>query len=76
MEILKTPIENLKLSARATNKLKAAKIDTLHELVQFTCEDIKKFKQLGTKLEIEIEIALLKHGLCFGLNVEKLRHLP
>src|SRR6185369_13850097 len=46
---LKTPLEDLDLSVRAFNCLKAAKINSLSELVQYEQEDLMKFRNFGQK---------------------------
>src|SRR4029079_15298880 len=46
-KILKTPLEDLDLSVRAFNCLKAAKINSLSELVQYEQEDLMKFRNFG-----------------------------
>ncbi|MCW3118546.1 MAG: DNA-directed polymerase subunit alpha, partial [Chitinophagaceae bacterium] len=43
-KMLKTPLEDLDLSVRAFNCLKAAKINSLSELVQYEQEDLMKFR--------------------------------
>ena len=46
-KVLKTPLEDLDLSVRAFNCLKAAKINSLSELVQYEQEDLMKFRNFG-----------------------------
>jgi DNA-directed RNA polymerase subunit alpha len=48
-KVLKTPLEDLDLSVRAFNCLKAAKINSLSELVQYEQEDLMKFRNFGQK---------------------------
>ena len=48
-KVLKTPLEDLDLSVRAFNCLKAAKIDSLSSLVQYEQEDLMKFRNFGQK---------------------------
>src|SRR6266513_1645607 len=43
-KVLKTPLEDLDLSVRAFNCLKAAKINSLSELVTYEQEDLMKFR--------------------------------
>ena len=57
-KILKTPLEDLDLSVRAFNCLKAAKINSLSELVQYEQEDLMKFRNFGQKSLAEIEQVL------------------
>ncbi len=69
---LKTPLEDLDLSVRAFNCLKAAKINSLSELVQYEQEDLMKFRNFGQKSLSEIEQVLNERGLRFGIDLEKL----
>ena len=57
-KVLKTPLEDLDLSVRAFNCLKAAKINSLSELVQYEQEDLMKFRNFGQKSLSEIEQVL------------------
>ena len=71
-KILKTPLEDLDLSVRAFNCLKAAKINSLSELVQYEQEDLMKFRNFGQKSLAEIEQVLGERGLHFGMDLSKL----
>lgn len=71
-KILKTPLEDLDLSVRAFNCLKAAKINSLSELVQYEQEDLMKFRNFGQKSLSEIEQVLAERGLHFGMDLGKL----
>ena len=71
-KILKTPLEDLDLSVRAFNCLKAAKINSLSELVQYEQEDLMKFRNFGQKSLAEIEQVLNERGLGFGMDLQKL----
>jgi DNA-directed RNA polymerase subunit alpha len=71
-KILKTPLEDLDLSVRAFNCLKAAKINSLSELVQYEQEDLMKFRNFGQKSLAEIEQVLNERGLQFGMDLGKL----
>jgi len=71
-KVLKTPLEDLDLSVRAFNCLKAAKIDSLSSLVQYEQEDLMKFRNFGQKSLSEIEQVLLERGLSFGMDLQKL----
>ncbi|WP_336517459.1 DNA-directed RNA polymerase subunit alpha [Pollutibacter soli] len=71
-KILKTPLEDLDLSVRAFNCLKAAKINSLSELVQYEQEDLMKFRNFGQKSLAEIEQVLHERGLHFGMDLSKL----
>ncbi|MGB2703140.1 MAG: DNA-directed RNA polymerase subunit alpha [Chitinophagaceae bacterium] len=71
-KVLKTPLEDLDLSVRAFNCLKAAKINSLSELVQYEQEDLMKFRNFGQKSLAEIEQVLTVIGLHFGMDLLKL----
>ena len=71
-KVLKTPLEDLDLSVRAFNCLKAAKINSLSELVQYEQEDLMKFRNFGQKSLSEIEQVLHERGLSFGMDLQKL----
>ena len=72
-KVLKTPLEDLDLSVRAFNCLKAAKINSLSELVQYEQEDLMKFRNFGQKSLSEIEQVLHERGLSFGMDLSKLK---
>ncbi|MBZ5856566.1 DNA-directed RNA polymerase subunit alpha [Flavihumibacter profundi] len=71
-KVLKTPLEDLDLSVRAFNCLKAAKINSLSELVQYEQEDLMKFRNFGQKSLAEIEQVLHERGLSFGMDLAKM----
>lgn len=70
-KLLKTSLEDLDLSVRAYNCLKAAKIDSLGELVKFDMHELLKFRNFGKKSLVEIEELLEEKGLSFGMDVAK-----
>jgi len=72
-KLLKTSLEDLDLSVRAFNCLKAAKINSLEELVSFNTNDLLKFRNFGKKSLVEIEALLHEKGLSFGMDLSKLR---
>lgn len=67
--ILNTPIEDLDLSVRAFNCLKAAKISSLRDLVQYEREDLMSIEFFGQKSLSEIGWALEERGLTFGMII-------
>lgn len=71
-KVLKTPLEDLDLSVRAFNCLKAAKINSLSELVQYEQEDLMKFRNFGQKSLTEIEQVLHERGLHFGMDLARM----
>lgn len=70
-KLLKTSLEDLDLSVRAYNCLKAAKINTLAELVQYETHELLKFRNFGKKSLVEIEELLMEKGLTFGMDLSK-----
>ena len=53
-KLLKTSLEDLDLSVRAYNCLKAAKINSLGELVHYDTHELLKFRNFGKKSLVEI----------------------
>ena len=72
-KVLNTPLEDLELSVRAFNCLKAAKINSLIELVQYTQEELMKFRNFGQKSLTEIDQVLGERGLSFGMDVSRVK---
>lgn len=70
-KLLKTSLEDLDLSVRAYNCLKAAKINTLGELVKFDTHELLKFRNFGRKSLVEIEELLVIKNLTFGMDLSK-----
>jgi len=70
-KLLKTPLADLDLSVRAYNCLKAAKINTLAELVKYDTHELLKFRNFGKKSLVEIEELLQDKGLTFGMDLSK-----
>lgn len=70
-KILKTPLEDLDLSVRAYNCLKAAKINNLAELVSYDTNELLKFRNFGKKSLVEIEQLIHEKGLHFGMDLSK-----
>lgn len=72
-KILKTSLEDLDLSVRAYNCLKAAKINSLAELVQYDTNELLKFRNFGRKSLMEIEQLINEKGLSFGMDLTKFK---
>lgn len=72
-KLLKTPLEDLDLSVRAYNCLKAAKINSLSELVKYDTNELLKFRNFGKKSLVEIEAMVLDKGLQFGMDLSKFK---
>jgi DNA-directed RNA polymerase subunit alpha len=70
-KLLKTQLEDLDLSVRAYNCLKAAKINSLGEMVRYDTHELLKFRNFGKKSLVEIEELLTDKGLMFGMDLSK-----
>lgn len=70
-KLLKTSLEDLELSVRAFNCLKASKIDSLGDLVQLERQELLKFRNFGKKSLVEIEELLENNDLTFGMDLAK-----
>lgn len=70
-KLLKTQLEDLDLSVRAYNCLKAAKINSLGELVKYDTAELIKFRNFGKKSLVEIEQLVIDKGLSFGMDLSK-----
>jgi DNA-directed RNA polymerase subunit alpha len=68
-KLLKTPLEDLDLSVRAYNCLKAAKISTLSELVKYDTNELLKFRNFGRKSLMEM--TLIRKRVCRGMDLAK-----
>lgn len=72
-KILATPVEELELSVRSSNCLKAANLRTLGELVIRTDSEMLKYRNFGKKSLQEIKEKLEQYGL--GLGMKEKTHL-
>jgi DNA-directed RNA polymerase subunit alpha len=70
-KVLKTPLNDMDLSVRAYNCLKAADIRTLGDLVQLDIQDMMKFRNFGKKSLTELENLVQEKGLTFGMDLAK-----
>ncbi len=70
-KLFKTSLEDLDLSVRAYNCLKAAKINSLAEMVKYDTHELLKFRNFGKKSLVEIEELLQEKGLTFGMDLSK-----
>jgi len=68
-KLLKTPLNELDLSVRAYNCLKAANVRTLGDLASLEISDMMKFRNFGKKSLTELEQLIIEKGLSFGLDV-------
>jgi len=69
--LLKMRVDELELSVRSANCLRAANIHTLADLVKNQESDMLKYKNFGRKSLIELNQILGNLGLGFGMDVEK-----
>ena len=69
-ELLNRSVEELELSVRSSNCLKAANIKTLGELVAKTESDMLKYRNFGRKSLKEIIDILGGMGLHLGMDVD------
>ena len=69
--LLKMPVDELELSVRSANCLKAADIITLEDLVQKTETEMLKFRNFGRKSLNELTAILEGLGLSFGMDISK-----
>ncbi|MDZ7374058.1 MAG: DNA-directed RNA polymerase subunit alpha [candidate division KSB1 bacterium] len=70
-KLLKMPVDELELSVRASNCLKAANIQTIGDLVRLTESEMLKFRNFGRKSLQELQRVLEERGLYFGMDVDK-----
>jgi DNA-directed RNA polymerase subunit alpha len=69
--ILKTNVDELELSVRSHNCLKAANIKTIADLVRRQESDMLKFRNFGRKSLAELIEIIEEFGLTFGMDVDK-----
>ncbi len=69
--LLKMRVDELELSVRSSNCLRAANIQTLESLVQKTESEMLKYRNFGRKSLTELQNILAELGLQFGMDVEK-----
>ncbi len=70
-KLLKTPLNDLDLSVRAYNCLKAADVKTLGDLVQLEISDMMKFRNFGKKSLAELEQLVQDKNLSFGMDLSR-----
>ncbi|HEX7402289.1 MAG TPA: DNA-directed RNA polymerase subunit alpha, partial [candidate division Zixibacteria bacterium] len=74
--LLKTKVDELELSVRSSNCLRAANIQALEDLVQKTEAEMLKYRNFGRKSLTELNTILNDLGLSFGMDVSKYKELP
>jgi DNA-directed RNA polymerase subunit alpha len=68
--IITQSVDEVELSLRAHNCLKAASIKTLADLVSLQESDLLKFRNFGRKSLSELTEVVYQNGLQFGMDVE------
>ena len=69
--LLNTRVDELELSVRSSNCLRAANIQTIHDLVSKSEGDMLKYRNFGRKSLNEISSILEEMGLSFGIDTSK-----
>jgi DNA-directed RNA polymerase subunit alpha len=69
-ELLKMPVEELELSVRSANCLRAANIKSIGDLVQKSESEMLKYRNFGRKSLSELADILHEMGLHFGMEIE------
>jgi DNA-directed RNA polymerase subunit alpha len=69
-ELLERSVEELELSVRSSNCLKAANLKTLGELVRNSESDMLKYRNFGRKSLKEIADILEGMGLHLGMDID------
>ena len=73
-KILQMSVDELELSVRSHNCLKAANIKTISDLVRRDEPELLKFRNFGRKSLSELSEIIEQFGLNFGMDVEKYLH--
>lgn len=71
-QLLKMRVDELELSVRSNNCLRAANIHTVADLVRNQESDMLKYKNFGRKSLIELNQVLANLGFSFGMDVDKI----
>jgi DNA-directed RNA polymerase subunit alpha len=69
--LLMTRVDELELSVRSSNCLRAANIQTLEDLAQKTEAEMLKYRNFGRKSLTELSSILSELGLSFGMDISK-----
>ncbi len=70
-QLLEMPVDELELSVRSSNCLRAANIRVLRDLVRRTESEMLKYRNFGRKSLTELNGILSELGLSFGMDVSK-----
>jgi len=68
--LLLRPVDDLELTPRSSNCLKAQSIHYIGDLIQYTETDLLRTPNLGRKSLNEIKQVLAEHGLSLGMKLE------
>ncbi|HUU45260.1 MAG TPA: DNA-directed RNA polymerase subunit alpha [Acidobacteriota bacterium] len=72
-QLLSMRVDELELSVRSSNCLRAANILTIEDLVRRTESEMLKYRNFGRKSLTELNGILGEMGLSFGMDVDKFR---
>ncbi|MCQ2345251.1 MAG: DNA-directed RNA polymerase subunit alpha [Paludibacteraceae bacterium] len=70
-QLLNQKLQDIDLSVRALNCLKAAQVETLGDLVHYHRADLLKFRNFGKKSLTELDELLERNGLAFGMDISR-----
>ena len=70
-QMLRTNVDDLELSVRSHNCLRAAEIHTIADLVRREEAELLKFRNFGRKSLAELSAIVEEKGLTFGMDVDK-----
>jgi DNA-directed RNA polymerase subunit alpha len=73
-KILQMNVDELELSVRSHNCLRAANIKTIADLVRCDEPELLKFRNFGRKSLAELSEIIEQFGLTFGMDVDKYLH--
>ncbi len=69
--LLNTRVDELELSVRSSNCLRAANIQTLRDLVTKSESDMLKYRNFGRKSLTELSAILDEQGMSWGMDISK-----
>jgi DNA-directed RNA polymerase subunit alpha len=75
-QLLKTRVDELELSVRSSNCLRAANIQSLSDLVSKTESEMLKYRNFGRKSLNELNSILEELNLSFGMDISKYMEPP
>jgi DNA-directed RNA polymerase subunit alpha len=72
-QLLRLRVDELELSVRSSNCLRAANIITLEDLAKRTESEMLKYRNFGRKSLTELNAILSEMGLSFGMDVNRFK---